>query len=104
MAASATSYASSTVCGTIVRSVCSRSQGHSRRSRSVSSWRSTSASARPTYWVVVVVAPVTDAHGSGLGWYPTWYLIPALQELFFLSVTHFVITSFLRCCSSCCLI
>src|SRR2546430_9959045 len=46
MAASATSYASSTVCGTIVRSVCSRSQGQSRRSRSVSAWRSTSASAR----------------------------------------------------------
>ena len=44
-AASATSYASSTVCGTIVRVVCSRSQGHSRRSRSVSSWSSTSASA-----------------------------------------------------------
>src|ERR1700704_3514122 len=47
IAASATSYPSSTVCGTIVRSVCSRSQGQSRRSRSVSSWRSTSASARP---------------------------------------------------------
>src|SRR5689334_7370990 len=47
-AASATSYASSTVCGTIVRSVCSRSHGHSRRSRSVSSWSSTSASARDT--------------------------------------------------------
>src|SRR3954469_11432755 len=44
-AASATSYASSTVCGTIVRAVCSRSQGHSRRSRSVSSWSSTRASA-----------------------------------------------------------
>src|SRR5262249_3053315 len=47
-AASATSYASSTVCGTIVRAVCSRSHGHSRRSRSVSSWSSTSASARAT--------------------------------------------------------
>src|SRR5690348_1186883 len=46
MAASATSYASSSVCGTIVRSVCSRSQGQSRRKRSVSSCRSTSASAR----------------------------------------------------------
>src|SRR4051794_34657615 len=47
-AASATSYASSTVCGTIVRAVCSRSHGHSRRRRSVSSWSSTSASARDT--------------------------------------------------------
>ena len=46
-AASATSYASSTVCGTIVRAVCSRSHGQSRRRRSVSSWSSTSASARP---------------------------------------------------------
>ena len=46
IAASATSYASSTVCGTIVRSVCSRSQGQSRRRRSVSACRSTSASAR----------------------------------------------------------
>src|SRR3954453_11514545 len=46
IAASATSYASSTVCGTIVRSVCSRSHGQSRRSRSVSDWSSTSASAR----------------------------------------------------------
>src|SRR6266545_5055552 len=44
--ASATSDASSTVCGTIVRSVCSRSHGQSRRSRSVSVWSSTSASAR----------------------------------------------------------
>jgi len=35
LAASASSYASSTVCGTIVRSSCSRSQGHSRRSRCV---------------------------------------------------------------------
>src|SRR3954471_7945829 len=47
-AASATSYASSTVCGTIVRAVCSRSHGHSRRNRSVSSWSSTRASARAT--------------------------------------------------------
>src|SRR5581483_2301142 len=46
-AASATSYASSTVCGTIVRGVCSRSHGQSRRSRSVSSWRSRRAAARP---------------------------------------------------------
>src|SRR3954469_8448203 len=44
-AASATSYASSTVCGTIVRAVCSRSQGQSRRSRSVSCCSSSSASA-----------------------------------------------------------
>src|SRR5919108_2859506 len=42
-AASATSYASSTVCGTIVRAVCSRSQGQSRRSRSVSCCSSSSA-------------------------------------------------------------
>src|SRR5581483_8301028 len=46
-AASATSYATSTVCGTIVRGVCSRSHGQSRRSRSVSSWRSRRAAARP---------------------------------------------------------
>src|SRR5437764_3708449 len=45
-AASATSYASSTVCGTIVRAVCSRSHGQSRRSRSVSDWRSRSAAPR----------------------------------------------------------
>src|SRR2546429_7719883 len=55
MAASATSYASSTVCGTIVRAVCSRSQGQSRRSCSVSCWSSSSASAR-----------VTLARGGGL--------------------------------------
>src|SRR4029453_14206530 len=49
-AASATSYASSTVCGTIVRAVCSRSHGHSARRRRVSSLSSASASAvtRPT--------------------------------------------------------
>src|SRR4029078_12156612 len=47
-AASATSYASSTVCGTIVRSVCSRSQGHSRRRCRVRAWRSRTASARLT--------------------------------------------------------
>src|SRR5262249_50296108 len=47
MAASATSYASSTVCGTIVRAVCSRSHGQSRRSRSVRCCRARSASASP---------------------------------------------------------
>src|SRR5690349_11594173 len=46
IAASATSYASSSVCGTIVRSVCSRSHGQSRRKRSVRDCSSTSASAR----------------------------------------------------------
>src|SRR4026208_1402047 len=34
------------VCGTIVRAVCSRSQGQSRRSRSVSCWSSSSADER----------------------------------------------------------
>src|ERR1043166_8010327 len=47
-AASATSYASSTVCGTIVRAVCSRSQGQSRRSRRVNSCSSSRAAARPS--------------------------------------------------------
>src|SRR6266540_1750644 len=46
-AASATSYASSTVCGTIVRAVCSRSHGQSRRRRRVSSCSSSMASPRP---------------------------------------------------------
>src|SRR6476660_4308402 len=45
IAASATSYASSTVCGTIVLAVCSRSQGQSRRRRFVSSCSSRSESA-----------------------------------------------------------
>src|SRR5262245_39940983 len=44
-AASATSYASSTVCGTIVAAVCSRSQGQSRRNRSVRRCSSTRAAA-----------------------------------------------------------
>src|SRR3954451_11272252 len=39
MAASASSYASSTVCGTIERSSCSRSHGHSTRRRRVISSR-----------------------------------------------------------------
>ena len=52
----------------------------------------------------MVVVPVSVAQGSGLGWYPTWYLMPDLQKLFFFVSTHFVIASFLRCCSSCCLI
>src|SRR3954471_1564348 len=43
-AAPASSYASSTVCGTIERSSCSRSQGHSTRRRRVISSRRASAS------------------------------------------------------------
>src|SRR4051812_30252177 len=43
-AASASSYASSTVCGTIERSSCSRSHGHSTRRRRVISSRRASAS------------------------------------------------------------
>jgi D-alanyl-D-alanine carboxypeptidase len=43
-AAAASSYASSTVCGTIERSSCSRSHGHSRRSRRVNASRRRSAS------------------------------------------------------------
>src|SRR5918994_5764522 len=45
-AASASSYASSTVCGTIERSSCSRSQGHSRRSLRVTSSSRSSAAER----------------------------------------------------------
>src|SRR3954464_14777560 len=44
LAAAASSYASSTVCGTIERSSCSRSHGHSRRSRRVNASRRRSAS------------------------------------------------------------
>src|SRR5437773_2352100 len=54
IAASATSYASSTVCGTIVRAVCSRSQGQSRLNRLVSSCSSSRAAAS------------ASANGSGL--------------------------------------
>src|SRR3954469_1581808 len=43
-AAAASSYASPTVCGTIERSSCSRSHGHSRRSRRVNASRRRSAS------------------------------------------------------------
>ena len=43
-AASAVSYASSIVCGTIVATVCSRSQGQSLRSRTVNCCSPTSAS------------------------------------------------------------
>src|SRR5204863_94053 len=57
-AASATSYASSPVCGTIVRAVCSRSQGQSRRSRSVSCCSSSSASAS-------VLPPYADGSAGG---------------------------------------
>src|SRR4051812_19124087 len=44
-AASASSYASSTVCGTIERSSCSRSHGHSTRRRRVSASRRSRAAA-----------------------------------------------------------
>ena len=43
-------------------------------------------------------------HGSGFGWYPTWYLIFESQYSFFVSSTHFVIASSFCCFSSCCLI
>ena len=66
-AASATSYASSTVCGTIVRSVCSRSQGHSRRRCRVRSWRSRSASARLIGRIYCVSV---GASGTAGGSYP----------------------------------
>src|SRR3954447_7731965 len=54
LAASASSYASSTVCGTIERSSCSRSHGHSTRSRRLISSRR--ASARPDSSGVLIEA------------------------------------------------
>src|SRR4051812_5519157 len=51
MAASASSYASSTVCGTIDRSSCSRSHGHSTRRRRVISSRRASASPDRPGWL-----------------------------------------------------
>src|SRR3954470_20079706 len=60
MAASASSYASSTVCGTIERSSCSRSQGHSTRSRRVISSRRARLARAPSSTVAYLVSVLVD--------------------------------------------
>ena len=66
-AASASSYASSTVCGTIVRSSCSRSHGHSRRSRRVISIQARERLGDlPWRLAQVVVVGVEDVAGGAV--------------------------------------
>ena len=52
-----------------------------------------------------VFVDVVDAHGSGDGVNPTWYLIfLSPQKLFERLLTQSVIAWFCFCCFSCCLI